>query len=366
VTASTLPTDPLPATPTRPASSRLRRAAATAGALALPAIAALLIVRFLLPSPLEGAPGGLAGVLSTLGDRYPLFVGLALFLALSEAGRYWWRHLHRDLPADVSLVSGQPVRRLLAVVAIVAALVFVIRGSLVSTARVVGPSMLPTLVMGDRVLVNRLAYGVGLPLSRARLGQKTPERGDLVVFRSEGRTAADAPQSIVKRVIGVPGDRVSIAAGIININGWPVPICDAGPYVAEDHGLIYRGRLTVEFLGDRAYLTVRTPMDRAFNGYLVQPGEVFVLGDDRGVSNDSRAWSDRQGAGVPIRALEGRVSRVLFGARPDHRLDFARLFAKPLDLKLWIPGIDMGKTDERIGQCLKNRPAQTFPPSMSN
>jgi hypothetical protein len=68
---------------------------------------------------------------------------------------------------------------------------------------------------------------------------------------------------------------------------------------------------------------------------------------------------------VPLDILEGRVSRVLFGARPDGRLDFSRLLAPPLDLKVRLPGFDLRKTDERIGNCLARRPAVTSPPAAS-
>ena len=108
---------------------------------------------------------------------------------------------------------------------------------------------------------------------------------------------------------------------------------------------------------------MRKPIERPFGGYTVKPGEVFVVGDDRGLSSDSRAWNEGRGAGVPVDILEGRVSRVLFGARPDGRLDFSRLLAAPLDLKVRMPGLDMRKTDERIQSCLAHRPAVTSPPS---
>jgi len=88
-----------------------------------------------------------------------------------------------------------------------------------------------------------------------------------------------------------------------------------------------------------------------------------VVGDDRGISSDSRLWNDGRGAGVPVGILNGRVSRVLLGARADGRLDFSRLLAPPLDLKVRLPGFDMHKTDERIANCLARRPAVTWPPA---
>jgi signal peptidase I len=330
------------------------------GTVALPALAAMLALRFALPSRMDGAAGGVRGFLAFLNDRYPLFVGVALFVAFSETGRYWsrrWRGVDRVEPARRS------TRRWLAALAVIAVLAFVVRSSVAATFRVVGPSMLPTLGIGDRVLVDRLAYGVKLPLAKTRLAARAPARGDLVVFRADGLIGDSGPQSIVKRVMGVPGDRIAFQKGSVFINGWQVPACDAGPYVSLVGNLTVRGRLVVEYLGDKTYLTVRKPVEQPFAGYTVKSGEVFVLGDDRGMSSDSRVWSESHGAGVQIEALEGTVARVLLGARPDGRLDFSRLLAPALDLEVRQPGFDLHLTDERIAHCLARRPTSAWPPN---
>jgi len=335
------------------------------GSLVLSAAAAMLALRYLLPSRLAGTGGGVLGVLAWLGDRHPLFLGLALFLMISEAGRYWWKRFRHATPASPTASRGFAMggsRRLLVSLGAVVVLAFVIRGSVAATYRVVGPSMLPTLEIGDRVLVNRLAYGLSLPLAKTRATTRLPQHGDLVVFRANGLTGADGPQSVVKRVIGLPGDRVAFETGSLRLNGWQVPTCDAGPYVNLTGRLTVRGRLTVEYLADKTYLTVRKPVEAPFSGYTVAPGEVFVVGDDRGLSSDSRLWNEGRGGGVPTNILEGRVARVLLGARADGRLDFSRLLARPLDLEVRLPGIDMRKTEQRIENCLAKRPAVTWPP----
>jgi signal peptidase I len=358
----------LPSPRLAPPTPRVLRVLPLLGAIAVPAVAAMLVLRYLLPSRLEGARGGPLGVLAWLDDAHPLFVGLALFLVFSEVGRYWGRRLR---VADPSLVDAKPPSsashpwrrpRLLVGLLSLGVSIFLLRTSVVATFRIIGPSMLPTLEIGDRVLANRLAYGLSIPFRKTLAFRRVPERGDLVVFRAGGLAGPDGPQSLVKRVIGLPGDRVSFERGSLLINDWRVPTCDAGPYVDVAGRLTVRGRLTVEYLGERSYLTVRKPIETPFPGYVVKPGEVFVVGDDRGMSSDSRIWNEGRGAGVSIDVLEGRVSRVLFGARPDGKLDFSRLFSPPLDLKVRLPGFDLRKTEERINGCLARRPAATVAP----
>jgi signal peptidase I len=333
--------------------------------LIVPTVATLLAMRFLIPSRLEGARGGVAGFAAWLGDQHPLFLGVALFVALSETTRYW---LGRSRPgaggaAAPAVARGwQPRRSLILGLAVVALAAFAVRGSVLAMFRIVGPSMLPTLEIGDRVLVNRLAYGFAPPFAKTHYLAKVPKLGDLVVFHANGLTGAGGPASVVKRVVGVPGDHVAYINDSLQINGWRVPTCDAGPYVDLAGPLTVRGRLTVEYLGDQTYLTIRRPMEPNFDGYRVQPGEVFVVGDDRGQSSDSRAWNEGNGAGVPIDILQGRVTRVVAGARPDGRLDFSRIWQKPFGLHVRMPGIDMSKTEERIQKCLARRPAVTTPP----
>ena len=340
---------------------RFRRVLAFGGLVILPAVLSLLTLRYALPSRLAGAGGGVTGLVAGMADRYPLFVGLVIFVAVSETVCYWGKRWLGDSLDHTPLARTLDVRRLAIGLAAVGVLVFVTRTSLVATYRVVGPSMLPTLEIGDRLLVNRLAYGVKLPFAKTYLGRKLPKRGDLVVFNSEAGAGPGGSRTLVKRVIGLPGDLISFRDGSLQINDLRLTNCDAGPYTQMDGRVTVRGRLVVEYLDDQTYLTVRKPIEPPFGGYVVKPNEVFVVGDDRGVSSDSRAWNEGRGGGVPLDVIEGRVSRVLFGARPDGRLDFSRVLAPALDLKVRIPGIDTRKTDERIANCLNRRLSATSP-----
>lgn len=353
---------PPPNDPTRRLVPRAGRVFFT---LVAPALVAIFLLHVAIPSRLEGARGGLLGLLAVLADEHPLLVFVALFVLLSEVGRYWYRRGRAEAPAEP--LGKRRLVRLTAVVAGVALAAFFVRSSVAGVVRVVGPSMLPTLEIGDRVLVDRVAYGFTLPFTRAQTAKASaaPRRGDLVVFTATIPGSVDGPQRLVKRVLGVPGDVVDGEQGFLRINGWRVPDCDAGPYAVMTGRLTVRGRLSVEFLGDQTYLTVRLPFEKPFPAYNVKPGEVFVVGDDRGLSSDSRLWADTAGTGVPVSALEGRVTRVLVGASPDGRLDLSRLLAPPLGLEVRQPNLDMKVTRERIDVCLKDRPKVTAPPAPS-
>jgi signal peptidase I len=180
------------------------------------------------------------------------------------------------------------------------------------------------------------------------------------------RALADpAPRTLVKRVIGLPGDVIAFRDGSPVVNGWVVPSCDAGPYLSVSGSALVRGRLAVEVLGDRTYLTVRPPPGEAPTPpFEVPPGEVYVIGDDRGVSQDSRAWrasSHGQSTGVPIASIEGRVSRLAVGASGDGHLDLAHPFAglRPV---LRQPNLDVTALDRRIVGCLAHPPRSSTPP----
>jgi signal peptidase I len=338
-----------------------RRALAFAIAFGLPLVVTLATLAFLLPTRLESRTG-LGAWLSRVADAEPLLLGLALFLVSSLAVRHWQRPVEASAHASGVAPRRRSAVRFAVGLAVVAVLACGVRVSVVAVHRVEGPSMVPTLGAGDRVLVNQLAYGLRLPLSTHVLGARPPRRGDVVVFPNQGRvTGAGAPRDLVKRVIGLPGDVLAYRDGTPVVNGWAVPSCDAGPYLVVAGGALARGRVVVEFLDGRSYLTLRSPLEETLLPERKVPaGEVFVLGDDRLASTDSRAWSD--GRGVHVDRLEGRVTRLAFGRFRNGRLDLRRAFAT-LGLGVREPNADVSAIEARVADCLAHAPPSSPPPA---
>jgi signal peptidase I len=145
-------------------------------------------------------------------------------------------------------------------------------------------SMMPGLVEGDFILVNKFAYGLRLPVLHTRIVSTwKPQRGDVVVFRSTSGPRID----LIKRLIGLPGDHVRVRDNHIEINGQPVPWVPDGRYQG---GYGFTGaRLEREKLGAAEHDILLAPGRQAvdFEG-VVPPGHYFFMGDNRNDSEDSR------------------------------------------------------------------------------
>lgn len=182
-------------------------------------------------------------------------------------------------------------------------------------------SMEPGLVTGDYIVVSKLAYGwsraslpLNPPLFKGRLLDRTAQRGDVVVFR----LPRDPDQTWIKRVIGLPGDRVQVRGGQVFVNGRVLLQTPIG--MTHDHDAPDRKVLAVgERVPDgRAYVTYDGGPDQAGDDtevYVVPVGQYFVMGDNRDNSLDSR-WPRELGVGLlPAENLVGRAKFVLVSWR---------------------------------------------------
>jgi signal peptidase I len=253
---------------------------------------------------------------------------------------------------------------------IAVAVALLLRAFLVEAFKIPSGSMLPTLQINDHIFVNKLSYGPTLPFTRARvLSSMPPDRGDIVVFEFPDPNPDNVRQDYIKRVIALPGDTLEVRDGHPVINGFHVPSCRIGNYeFTDDNGYNQSGDLFLEFLGDESYLTFfdREGATRSRQGpYRVQPGEFWVLGDNRNNSSDSRAWRHGRGAGVPFGNVKGRAMFVWMSFDEKHGgplgVTWDRLFTNVMG-KPRLPKEAAGELKKGIDRCLSERPADTTPP----
>jgi signal peptidase I len=182
-------------------------------------------------------------------------------------------------------------------------------------------SMEPTLQIGDELLATKYPYGyssaslpvfVTLPETQRVLGA-LPRRGDVVVFRWPG----DRSQIWVKRVVGLPGDRIAMHEGRLWINGAPVGLKadGSGQAEAEDGSSQPVARFVETLPGDRDHTIFKRDTFGMFDEMqeiTIPPGRLFVMGDNRDNSADSRVPLDAGGVGLlPVSDLVGRVDALV-------------------------------------------------------
>ncbi|MBK1693962.1 signal peptidase I [Chromatium weissei] len=175
--------------------------------------------------------------------------------------------------------------------------VLILRSFLVEPFRIPSNSMMPTLLTGDFILVNKFSYGLRLPVLNYKIVEiGNPQRGDVVVFKYPENPKID----YIKRVVGLPGDEINYRNKTIYVNGEAVSQLPMGNFNGEGSGIEMTGaNELLEHLGDvnHAILTRNEAPNLplgcqklALGSILVPPNHYFVMGDNRDNSNDSRCW----------------------------------------------------------------------------
>ena len=180
------------------------------------------------------------------------------------------------------------------------------KSAIADLSSISGASMLPTLLDGDKVWVNKLAYDVKIPFTEISLAEVSdPKHGDIVIIDSKV-----ADKRLVKRIIGIPGDTIYMQNNALIINGvaadYEVLSREGSSIIIEEHlpEKTHQARLARGFLNRRG---------RSYGPSVVPDDQYFVLGDNRDNSADSRTYSF-----VPREEIIGRSSSVVFSLDSDN------------------------------------------------
>lgn len=202
-------------------------------------------------------------------------------------------------------------------------IVFCLRSFLVEPFKIPSGSMIPTLLVGDFILVNKYTYGVRLPVINLKVfDMNKPRRGEVMVFRYP----EDPSMDYIKRIVGLPGDLVAYRNKRLTINGSPVHMKPIGEYTYVESGINYvYSRGYVESIDENKYTIIINPVmpsiqisgvrkfpsyencDYNHSGFTckVPAGNYFTMGDNRDSSSDSRYWGF-----VPERNIVGKAFMV--------------------------------------------------------
>jgi signal peptidase I len=215
--------------------------------------------------------------------------------------------LDETMDDHLSFARKSTLREYAESIGVAIAVALLLRAFVVEAFQIPSGSMIPTLEVGDHIFVSKFSYGLSIPFTDTKVFQYgSPKRGDVIVFKFPQDTSTD----YIKRVVGLPGDTVEVRQGQLYVNGVeihrervPVPchyseVSTAG--VPDDHDCEH----WIETLGERVHDTILEPSHPAIDHprTVVPPGEVFVMGDNRDNSYDSRRWGT-----VKMNLIKGRA-----------------------------------------------------------
>jgi signal peptidase I len=183
-------------------------------------------------------------------------------------------------------------------------LTFLLRAFVIQAFRIPSPSMLDTLLVGDFLFVNKFEYGPKIPFTHVRLpGLRPPRTGDVIVFQFP----PDPGQDYIKRCIATGGQTVEVRNKVVYVDGKPAPAADA--HVKHVDPVVSCGGQVVPYPEDTSLVTCRDN----FGPYRVPPGRLFMMGDNRENSWDSRYWGT-----VPMDYVKGHALFIYWSWDADH------------------------------------------------
>jgi signal peptidase I len=250
-------------------------------------------------------PDAVAGQINDAAD------GVERSLAGSdfEAVRKSITVLDERMDEHLSFARKSTLREYSESIGVAVAIALLLRAFVVEAFQIPSGSMIPTLEVGDHIFVSKFAYGLSIPFTNAKvLEYRQPERGDVIVFKYPKNPAID----YIKRVMALPGDTIEVRQDEVYVNGHAVP----RQHVSETHHCVdvQEGtniidendcELWVETINSKPHRVVQEVHRPAqdFSRYTVPDGHVFVMGDNRKNSSDSRVWGSVQNEYIKGKAL---------------------------------------------------------------
>lgn len=257
---------------------------------------------------------------------FKLEVFLVVASALTGLVVLWNRFFHKAESAPSEKLSpidhGVEISRSFFPVLL---LVLVIRSFIFEPYKIPSGSMIPTLLVGDFIFVSKFSYGIRLPVVHTKiLDTGSPKRGDVVVFR----LPRDPKINYIKRLIGLPGDRVQYTDGELSVNGELVRLEKGERFSGiRTNGQTYSGILHQEYFNDEPHTILHQP-DRWTTDFarIIPKGMYFMMGDNREDSKDSRF---REVGLVPEANLVGKAGRIWLSIGSKHEdADWSRIGKK--------------------------------------
>ena len=228
---------------------------------------------------------------------------------------------------NLTQYSKSKLRQNVEAIVIALCLALLIRTFIVQPFKIPSGSMIPTLLIGDHLLVNKFIYGTKIPFMDIRIFPvEDIKRGDVIVFKFPGNDSVNKGVHYIKRAIGLPGDEVNIEGRDVYINGEKIKQVYEGNYKYFEQGTEVTTDKYIDTLSENIFdviykkSSVNTTKGKTNFPITIPEGNIFVLGDNRDNSYDSRFWGF-----VPIESISGKAFLIHWSWNFDNDNIFSKV-----------------------------------------